>query len=85
MILRTLDLLNGPTWKTLGYIVLAFLLGFAAGNGHTTGEALKGQAAYFQQDEHQKIVQHAKVERMIQKKADIHEELTKGTIDADNK
>lgn len=51
MILSMLDRVNGKTGVIAGAWVLSLLLAFAAGNGHKTQEALKGQAVYFQTQE----------------------------------
>lgn len=61
--MQVIDRLNDKSWKTLGYLILAFLLGFAAGNGHTTDNALKGSARWWQQDEHQKVLLQKSLDR----------------------
>lgn len=49
---------DNPTVKTVAGFLFAGVVGFAIGNGHATGDALSGQAQWFQRDCHAKIVAH---------------------------
>lgn len=46
--------------KLVGAFLFVFLLGYAAGNGHKTQEALDGSAKWWQQKEHQDVKAVAK-------------------------
>ena len=60
-----IDALEQRPARLLGFVVLAFVLGLAAGNGWATKEALDGEAHWWNQYCHQQVKTHVELQKSI--------------------
>lgn len=65
MVDRVLRVLGQPKAKSWGYVIVACLLSFAAGNALRTNEAIDGSSKWWQQYCHQQVKGHVALQEKL--------------------